>query len=148
MHSDGARRRVAGAEDQAARSGRDDRLGRRLQPGRGGVPGRRRWSEALRQMKIVAVFIVILLVAFAATASYVKQHPLEAFVKMTHRGLARAGMARRTIDVDGNRVVYFAGGKGERTIVLVHGVNDQAGTWVFVVPALMKDSRVNGLHLA
>ena len=98
-------------------------------------------------MKFIVTILIILLVAFSATASYVKKHPLEAFVKMTRRGLARAGMVRKTIDVDGNRVVYFAGGKGERTIVLVHGVNDQAGTWVSVIPALMKDSRVIAIDL-
>jgi pimeloyl-ACP methyl ester carboxylesterase len=98
-------------------------------------------------MKFIVTVFIVLLVAFAATASYVKKHPLEAFVKMTRRGLARAGMVRRTIEVDGNKIVYFAGGKGERTIVLVHGVNDQAGTWVSVIPALMKDSRVIAIDL-
>jgi pimeloyl-ACP methyl ester carboxylesterase len=98
-------------------------------------------------MKLAAVLVVILIGIFAATTAYVRRHPLEAFVKMTRRGLARAGMARRTIDVDGNRVVYFAGGNGGRTIVLVHGVNDQAGSWVSVIPALMKDSRVIAIDL-
>jgi pimeloyl-ACP methyl ester carboxylesterase len=98
-------------------------------------------------MKFIVTMVIILLVAFAATASYVKRHPLEAFVKMTRRGLVRAGMARRTIDVDGNRVVYFVGGNAARTIVLVHGVNDQAGSWVSVIPALMKDSRVIAIDL-
>ena len=98
-------------------------------------------------MKLVAVLVVLLIGAFAATTAYVRRHPLEAFVKMTRRGLVRAGMARRTIDVDGNRVVYFTGGSGDRTIVLVHGVNDQAGTWVSVIPALMKDSRVIAIDL-
>src|SRR5258706_14706154 len=98
-------------------------------------------------MKLAAVLLVILIGIFAATTAYVRRHPLEAFVKMTRRGLARAGMARRTIDVDGNRIVYFGGGSGERTIVLVHGVNDQAGSWVSVVPALMKDSRVIAIDL-
>src|SRR5258706_10379008 len=92
-------------------------------------------------MKLAAVLLVILIGIFAATTAYVRRHPLEAFVKMTRRGLARAGMARRTIDVDGNRIVYFAGGSGERTIVLVHGVNDQGGSWMSVVPPLMKDPR-------
>jgi pimeloyl-ACP methyl ester carboxylesterase len=98
-------------------------------------------------MKLAAVLVVILIGIFAATTAYVRRHPLEAFVKMTRRGLARAGMARRTIDVDGNRIVYFAGGNGGRTIVLVHGVNDQAGSWVSVIPALMKDSRVVAIDL-
>ena len=98
-------------------------------------------------MKLAALLVVILIGIFAATTAYVRRHPLEAFVKMTRRGLARAGMARRTIDVDGNRIVYFAGGSGERRIVLVHGVNDQAGSWVSVIPALMKDTRVIAIDL-
>jgi len=98
-------------------------------------------------MKLAAVLVVVLIGIFAATTAYVRRHPLEAFVKMTRRGLARAGMIRRTIDADGNSVVYFTGGNGDRTIVLVHGVNDQAGSWVSVIPALMKDSRVIAIDL-
>ncbi len=98
-------------------------------------------------MKIVAALAVLLVVAFVATATYARRHPLEAFVKMTRRGLVRAGMTQRAVDVDGNRVVYFVGGKGERTIVLIHGVNDQAGSWVSVVRPLMTDSRVVAIDL-
>jgi pimeloyl-ACP methyl ester carboxylesterase len=98
-------------------------------------------------MKIVAALAVLLVVAFVATATYARRHPLEAFVKMTRRGLVRAGMSQRTVDVDGNRVVYFVGGKGERTVVLIHGVNDQAGSWVSVVRPLMADSRVVAIDL-
>ena len=98
-------------------------------------------------MKIIAALIVLGLIAFTATTTWVRRHPLEAFVKMTRRGLLRAGMTRRTIEVDGNRVIYFAGGSGDRTIVLVHGVNDQAGSWVSVVPPLMNDSRVIAIDL-
>jgi pimeloyl-ACP methyl ester carboxylesterase len=98
-------------------------------------------------MKIVVALALLLVIAFASTTMYARRHPLEAFVKLTRRGLRRAGMARRTIEIDGNRIVYFAGGSGARTIVLIHGVNDQAGTWVSVVPALMKDSRVIAIDL-
>jgi pimeloyl-ACP methyl ester carboxylesterase len=98
-------------------------------------------------MKIAATLALLLIIAFTSATLYARKHPLEAFVKLTRRGLVRAGMARRTIEVDGNRVVYFAGGNGARTIVLIHGVNDQAGTWVSVVPALMKTSRVIAIDL-
>lgn len=98
-------------------------------------------------MKIAATAVVLLFLAFGCATMYARRHPLEAFVKLTRRGLVRAGMDRRTIDVDGNRVVYFAGGNGARTIVLIHGVNDQAGTWVSVVPALTKNARVIAIDL-
>jgi pimeloyl-ACP methyl ester carboxylesterase len=98
-------------------------------------------------MKIVVALAVLVVGAFLVTTLYARRHPLEAFVKMTRRGLARAGMTRRTLDVDGNRVVYFAGGNGARTLVLVHGVNDQAGSWVSVVSPLMKNFRVVAIDL-
>jgi pimeloyl-ACP methyl ester carboxylesterase len=102
-------------------------------------------------MKIAATLALLLVVAFTvaftSTTVFAKTQSLEDVVKQTRRGLGRAGMARRTIEVDENRVVYFVGGRGARTIVLVHGVNDQAGTWVSVVPALMKDARVIAVDL-
>lgn len=93
-------------------------------------------------MKIVAAIL-----ALATSATSADIHSLDDFVKTARRGLTGAGMTRKTIDVDGNRVVYFAGGNGARTIVLVHGVNDQAGTWVSVVPLLMKDFRIVAVDL-
>jgi pimeloyl-ACP methyl ester carboxylesterase len=101
----------------------------------------------MKTVVTLAVLLVLVVFAFGCATMYARRHPLEAFVKMTRHGLERAGMARCTIDVDGNRVVYFAGASGARTIVLIHGVNDQAGTWVAVVPALMKDSRVIAIDL-
>ena len=98
-------------------------------------------------MRIVVALLVLGVIALAASATSIDVRSLEEFAKTTRRGLIRASMERRTIDVDGNQVVYFVGGKGNRTIVLVHGVNDQAGTWVTVVPALIKDFRVIAIDL-
>ena len=98
-------------------------------------------------MKIIAAAVLLIIVAFGAMTAHVRRHPLETFVKMTRRGLRRAGMLRRTIDVGGNQVVYFVGGNGKRSIVLVHGVNDQAGTWVSVIPPLIRDFRVIAIDL-
>jgi len=76
--------------------------------------------------------------------------PAAAYIQIARDSLATAGMERR--EVDG--VVYWIGGAppaaahaGEGsgaplTIVLLHGVNDQAGTFAAVVPALLKKYRV------
>lgn len=48
------------------------------------------------------------------------------------RALRRAGLRRKTV----GGVVYWAGGSGNETLVLVHGVNDNAGTWWLIVPKL------------
>jgi pimeloyl-ACP methyl ester carboxylesterase len=88
-----------------------------------------------------------LVLAALASANPPEIHSLQEFSKVTRQGLVDAGMKRQTIDVDGNQVVYFTGGKGKRTIVLVHGVNDQAGTWAAVIPNLKKDSRIVAIDL-
>ena len=95
-------------------------------------------------MKIMAASLVL---AALASANPPEIHSLQDFSKVTRQALIDAGMKRQTIDVDGNSVVYFTGGKGKRTIVLVHGVNDQAGTWAAVVPALKKESRIIAIDL-
>lgn len=98
-------------------------------------------------MKIVVTLSLLLIAVFTASSLFAKTQSMEDVVKQTRRDLGRAGMKRRTIEVEGNRVVYFAGGRGARTIVLVHGVNDQAGTWFAVAPALMKDARILAIDL-
>ena len=97
---------------------------------------------------VVGGLVVAGVVAFTATTAYVRRHPVEVFVKLTRRGMRRAGFARKALTLqDRTRVVYFEGGRGARTIVLVHGVNDQAGTWVSVVGPLMKEFRVVAIDL-
>jgi pimeloyl-ACP methyl ester carboxylesterase len=94
-------------------------------------------------MLIAGSILAVILIAFGATSFWVRRHPLEAFIRMTRRALRRAGMTKRTL----GGTVYFTGGRGERTIVLVHGVNDQAGSWVSVVPQLLRDFHVVTLDL-
>ena len=94
---------------------------------------------------LIVAFVVVALVAFTI---YARLHPLEVYVKMTRRALVRAGMAKREIPAGGSsRVVYFAGGSGTTTLVLVHGVNDQAGSWAAVVPKLAERFRVVAVDL-
>ena len=59
------------------------------------------------------------------------------FARMTRGALAAAGFARH--EVDGT--VYFTAGEGD-TLVLVHGVNDHAGSWFLVAPVLARNYRV------
>lgn len=79
----------------------------------------------------------------ALLAIFLGANPLEAFEKTTRTALRKSGMTRQTA----NGVVWFTGGKGERTVVLVHGVNDQAGTWSAVTPKLKKDFRLVAVDL-
>lgn len=56
---------------------------------------------------------------------------------MTRAALAAAGFVRKEIE----DVVYWSAGTGP-TLVLVHGANDQAGTWFTVAPALARSYKV------
>jgi pimeloyl-ACP methyl ester carboxylesterase len=79
----------------------------------------------------------------ALLAIFLGANPLEAFEKTTRTALRKSGMTRHVE----NDVVWFTGGKGARTVVLVHGVNDQAGTWSAVTPKLKKDFRLVAIDL-
>lgn len=59
------------------------------------------------------------------------------FARMTRGALAAAGFVRH--ESDGR--VWWESGTGE-TLVLLHGVNDHAGTWFLVAPTLAKTRRV------
>ena len=63
--------------------------------------------------------------------------PLADLVRLTRQALVAAGLERRTRD----GIVWFEGGTGP-TVVLVHGVNDQAGTWAAAARGLVEKHRV------
>ncbi len=66
--------------------------------------------------------------------------PAEAFVAATRAALAQAGL-ERIVRADGD--VYWRGGaEGAPVLVLLHGVNDQAGTWAAVAGPLAKRFRL------
>ena len=61
------------------------------------------------------------------------------FVRMTRGALVAAGLVRH----EAGGAVWFEGGKPDGDpVVLVHGVNDQAGTWFTIVPALAATHRL------
>ena len=60
------------------------------------------------------------------------------FIAQTRLMLTQAGLTQKSLD----GTVYWTGGGGDRTLALIHGVNDHAGTWSLVAPALMKTCRL------
>jgi len=94
-------------------------------------------------MRIFVLILALIIVTLVATTLYARSHPLQAFEKMTRGSLRRAGFTKHHAD----GVVWFTGGRGERTLVLVHGVNDQAGTWSSVAPKLAHDFKVVAIDL-
>ncbi|MBK5258079.1 MAG: alpha/beta hydrolase [Thermoanaerobaculia bacterium] len=67
--------------------------------------------------------------------------PIDTWIQFSRQQLDRAGL-EKVVTSDG--AVYWRGGgkKKSETLVLLHGVNDQAGTWFAVVPALARDYRL------
>ncbi len=97
---------------------------------------------------VLGVIVLVVGVVFVALTLYVRSHPFETFAKMTRRSLVREGMGRQHMATGGSpRLVYFRGGSGTRTMVLVHGVNDQAGSWSSVVPKLGTKFRLVAVDL-
>jgi pimeloyl-ACP methyl ester carboxylesterase len=70
---------------------------------------------------------------------------LAQFVAHTRAELAKGGMERVVV----GESVYWRGGEASSpVVVLLHGSNDQAGTWFAVAPALVKKYRVIAPDLA
>lgn len=59
-------------------------------------------------------------------------------IRAMRSALSAQGLTRN--ELDGS--VYWTGGEGEETLVLLHGTNDQAGTWARVVPLLLDRYRL------
>lgn len=60
------------------------------------------------------------------------------WVRTTREALAATGFVRQSI----GETVFWSAGEGDRPFVLVHGANDQAGSWWAVAPALAAHARV------
>jgi pimeloyl-ACP methyl ester carboxylesterase len=82
-----------------------------------------------------AMMAVLMTLGMAAGAQQLD--PIDTYIAWSRAQLKSAGLTRKVMD-DGS--VYWTGGaKGGKTLVLLHGVNDQAGTWAAVVPLLQND---------
>lgn len=82
--------------------------------------------------------IIAMLIAGAAGCASTSRTPMTQTDKM-RQALARAGFARKTLGTS----VYWTGGNSRRPpLVLLHGINDHAGTWAAAAPLLARDYRV------
>jgi pimeloyl-ACP methyl ester carboxylesterase len=64
------------------------------------------------------------------------------FVRMTRGAIAAAGFTRREVGGTVYWISESAVGSRRSAVVLVHGANDQAGTWFTVAPVLARKHRV------
>lgn len=67
--------------------------------------------------------------------------PMDLFISFSRSQLVAQGFTRHAAEVAGHEMVWWEKGTGP-TLVLVHGVADQAGTWFQVTPSLTENYRV------
>ncbi len=89
-------------------------------------------------MAVIAIVGATIVIITIAVILWMRRYPFEIFAFFTRRALTKAGLQRKTF----HGIVYWVGGRGRDTIVLLHGTNDQAGTWAPVVPSLVERYRL------
>lgn len=67
---------------------------------------------------------------------WVMRHPMDVFASLSRKELGKTGMVKLSLDAPSGRLTYWKGGSGP-ALVLLHGVNDQAGTFAKIVPGFL-----------
>lgn len=80
---------------------------------------------------IVLTLVLLALGVVAAAVGYFYSNPVGVGVFLARQGLAKAGLEKVAIDGPGGKITYFRGKEGP-PLVLIHGVGNQAGSWVKV----------------
>lgn len=87
----------------------------------------------------IALAILIIVIAVAAVIVYgalrFKREPLATLEAWSRFSLKRAGAEARTLAAPSGELRYFVAGVG-RPVLLLHGVNDQAGLWAKTIKPL------------
>ncbi|MDY7091972.1 MAG: alpha/beta hydrolase [Acidobacteriota bacterium] len=78
---------------------------------------------------------------FVGSAVFFYSNPVGVSLWMTRRALGSSGLEHRTVDGPRGEQSFWDGGQG-RTLVLLHGMGDQAGAWARVARSLTRDHRL------
>jgi len=73
--------------------------------------------------------------------TFAQDGPMDFFIAFSRTQLGAAGFERQETEIEKQRLVWWQKGDGP-TLVLVHGVADQAGTWFQVAAELATSHRV------
>jgi pimeloyl-ACP methyl ester carboxylesterase len=97
---------------------------------------------ATRRVRIIVLAAVVAAVVLAVVPiAAILLRPLAVFETMERWRLGWIGMERRVAQGPKGPITYWRGGTGP-PVFLLHGANDQAGTWVYVLPMLLSGHRV------
>lgn len=83
-----------------------------------------------RKWKALTLPALVLAAATVSTAR-AQKGPMDFFIDFSRHQLAAQGFVRHAAEVAGHEIVWWERGTGP-PLVLVHGVNDQAGSWFLV----------------
>lgn len=89
-----------------------------------------------RALKILLGILGLAAALALAAFVWVMRHPMEVFASLSRKELAKTGMVKLSLEAPSGRLTYWKGGSGP-ALVLLHGVNDQAGTFAKIVPGLL-----------
>jgi len=89
----------------------------------------------------LTVFFIFIFALFILAGVTVWFYPLNVFEQLSRIGLRMAGFEKAIISASRGCLVYWHGGTGP-TVVLLHGANDQAGSWTQIAKALKAKYRV------
>ena len=93
-------------------------------------------------LKVTLWFTGLIVAIFVGTALFFYYNPVGIGVWLARRALTHADFAPRQIEGPRGTLVYWEGGAGAETVVLVHGMGHQAGTWAKVAPSLAAQYRL------
>ncbi len=93
-------------------------------------------------LKLTLWLAVLIVAIFLGTALFFYYNPVGIGVWLARRALTQADFDKRQIDGPRGTLTYWEGGGGSQTVVLVHGMGNQAGTWVKVAPPLAAQYRL------
>lgn len=92
-------------------------------------------------LKWAFLLLGIALLATAVGIGAFYSNPVGIGMTLARQGLDRIGLERQALDGPDGRLLYWRGGAGE-TVVLVHGMGNQAGSWVKVAADLSHRVRI------
>lgn len=102
----------------------------------------------MRRLGLLSMLSILTVSAFTGppcgaqeTAEAAAPGPMDMFIAYSRGQLQAQGFERRVAETGGEDLVWWQKGEGP-TLVLVHGVSDQAGTWFLVAGGLAADHRV------
>lgn len=85
----------------------------------------------------LALFAIVVIALFW----YARKNPLAVYERVTRSALAKAGLELKSFGSEAGKIAYWEAGKGQ-TLVLLHGVGDQAGAFQGIVNSLIGEYRV------